>query len=257
MMNKAVFIHVAMFSALADAIPARNIDSLTPAPVTANVFKRIIANDENWCQRNVHESEGIVKPTTSICNWNLDRSFSVYCAKPHGGRESWVQSFCPIGTLCEQREYVRLWNGLDGLDVECRPSANLVKWAIGSRQTGESYTKYCSNRISYKSNGGRSAIYEFYARFVGTTGLQTQVNQAYIYLNDLLIQRNVNSNQVGTTHQLGPGDIIRYCAIPGSLALLEGYATAKIKSYINADGTEEEATETNANDFKMVFHEGE
>ncbi|KAI2478297.1 hypothetical protein Ptr902_10492 [Pyrenophora tritici-repentis] len=238
MITNAVFIYVAMFFALAAAIPPGNINNFTPAPVAANLFKREVTTDKDWCLGKIHESQGTWRPTLAE-------------DVPH---KTTVQSYCPIGTLCEQREQVVNWKGLRTYDVDCVPSQNLVKWAIGTRQTtGQNYAKYCSNRISYLHKGARSVLAEFFATYWGTTGQKTQVYQADIYLNDQSIQHNVNSNQVSTKHVIKPGDIIRYCVVRGSSALIEGYATAKILKYIGSNGVEEEVAP--GEDSKLVVHE--
>ncbi|KAG9386152.1 hypothetical protein A1F94_002902 [Pyrenophora tritici-repentis] len=197
MITNAVFIYVAMFFALAAAIPPGNINNFTPAPVAANLFKREVTTDKDWCLGKIHESQGTWRPTLA----------------PEPG-----------------------------------------KWAIGTRQTtGQNYAKYCSNRISYLHKGARSVLAEFFATYWGTTGQKTQVYQADIYLNDQSIQHDVNSNQVSTKHVIKPGDIIRYCVVRGSSALIEGYATAKILKYIGSNGVEEEVAP--GEDSKLVVHE--
>ncbi|KAI1522016.1 hypothetical protein PtrSN001C_012007 [Pyrenophora tritici-repentis] len=254
MITNAVFIYVAMFFALAAAIPPGNINNFTPAPVAANLFKREVTTDKDWCLGKIHESQGTWRPTSAACDWALDRSFSVICEQEDVSHKTTVQSYCPIGTLCEQREEVVNWKGLRTYDVDCVPSQNLVKWAIGTRQTtGQNYANYCSNRISYLNKGARSVLAEFFATYWGTTGQKTQVYQADIYLNDQSIQHDVNSNQVSTKHVIKPGDIIRYCVVRGSSALIEGYATAKILKYIGSNGVEEEVAP--GEDSKLVVHE--
>ncbi|KAH7028593.1 hypothetical protein B0J12DRAFT_326293 [Macrophomina phaseolina] len=204
------------------------------------VVKRIASSDANWCVGKVHASEGDFKPESAVCNWALDRSYSVYCVQQgvRNPKAYWIQAFCDPGFLCQQHEEARLWNGLKGFDVECRPSKTLVKWAIGTRETGHAQSKYCSPKIQYTTKGGRTAVWEFFAQYFGITGQATQINDAEILWNGKSIQEQIDVNHVGTRHTLKSGDLIQYCGTRGSDALIEGYATAKVVSFLNEAGQE-------------------
>ncbi|KAH7042196.1 hypothetical protein B0J12DRAFT_730830 [Macrophomina phaseolina] len=207
--------------------------------------KRVASSDANWCNGKIHESEGTFKPMQAVCNWALDRSYSVHCVQQDvqalRAKAYWIQGWCDVGLLCEQREEARLWNGQLGFDVDCVPSKELVKWAIGERETGHSSKGYCSHNIRYspRDKGGRTAVWEFFASFYGTLGQNTKIATATILWKGKSIQHQTQINHIGTRHTLEEGDLIQYCGVRGSDSLIEGFATAKIVSWINDAGEEE------------------
>jgi hypothetical protein len=128
------------------------------------------------------------------CNWALDRSYKVYCMLD-GSPSVWVQAYCDIGFHCKQLAFVKSWKGSYGFDVACVPSKSLVKWAIGSRQSGRSYTQYCSSKNTYNTIRTKTATYKIVMNFWGELGLQTQILYGKILLNGKKLMEGFNTNQ--------------------------------------------------------------
>jgi hypothetical protein len=117
-----------------EGILATNVES-------SSRTKRFVIADESWCNGTIHSPDiGHYKPDTAVCNWALDCSYKVYCVLD-GATSVWVQAYCDIGFYCKQLAFVKSLKGSYAFDVACVPSNSLVKWAIGSRQSGRSYTQ--------------------------------------------------------------------------------------------------------------------
>jgi hypothetical protein len=198
---------------------------------SSHLTKRLVINDEHWCDGKIQgAAAGVYKPYSAVCNWALDRSYKVSCETADRSQAVWVQDYCPIRTLCQQLQDRPLWNGRLGFDIACNPARQLAKWAIGSRQIGQSYSKFCSTIRKYESDRTKTEIYEFVESFFGELGQKTQIFYASILLNGQAINRAYNVNELRTRHALAPGDTIQYCGGAGSPALIEGYAIAKFIS---------------------------
>jgi hypothetical protein len=207
-----------------EGIMGRDVES-------SHFTKRLVINDENWCNGKIHgAAAGVYKPYSAVCNWALDRSYKVRC-QAAGQEVVWVQAYCDIGTFCQQLQDARMWNGQLGFDVACHPSSSLVKWAIGSRKTGQSYATFCSKIYKYAPDRTRTAVYEFMESFFGELGQQTQILYANILLNGNVIKDATDTNQLAATQALAPSDTIQYCGEAGSTALIEGYGIAKFVSW--------------------------
>lgn len=185
-----------------DGILGRDFES-------SNLTKRLVINDENWCDGRI---DGVTtedyKPYTAVCNWALDRSYKVLCETTDNSKSVWVQDYCAVGEFCQQLENVKMWNNEFGFDIACNPSAQLVKWPIGSRLKGQAYKEFCSQPYTYEADRTKTAVYEFFETFWGELGQKTQILYASI-----------------------PSDTITYCGKAGSSALIEGYASAKFISW--------------------------
>jgi hypothetical protein len=200
---------------------------------SSHVTKRLVINDEHWCDGKIHDAAaGVYKPYSAVCNWALDRSYRVSCETADHRQSVWVQDYCVVGTFCRQLEDRPLWNGQLGYDIGCNPSGQFVKWAIGSRQIGQSYSTFCSKVYTHRPDRSKPAVYAFFEKFFGELGQQTQILYANILLNGEIMREAYNTDQLRTKHVLAPGDTIRYCGEAGSSALIEGYATAKFISWV-------------------------
>lgn len=242
-LKAAFFICAATLPTLAAAMPT-DLDIHPGTTPNDNIFKRsIIAQDQNWCHGKVHQSQGEHKPRAAVCRWNEGRAYKVLCQPadaPAGATSGyWIDGSCDPGFYCKQLEDVKIWTGRSTLDVDCVPERTLVKWALGSRQLGQSYTKYCSDKYTYTASGGGSPLWEFFTSFYGETGQITQILNVKILLNDKVIQERLNGNALGTRHNIGPKDHVQFCGVRGSESLIEGFATAKVVGFKNALGQEE------------------
>lgn len=207
-----------------EGILARDVES-------SHFTKRFIIDDEDWCEGKIQGADlGFYTPASAVCNWAFDRSYKVLCQAVNE-QAVWVQAYCDVGTYCQQLENAPMWNGETGYDVACKPSKSLVKWAIGSRQTGQSYTEYCSTKNRFDSDRTRTAVYTLMESFFGELGQQTQILYAKILLNGKNIQDGANTNQIAATHALAPEDTIQFCGEAGSPALIEGYGVATFVSW--------------------------
>jgi hypothetical protein len=199
---------------------------------SSHLTKRLVINDENWCDGRIDGATEDYKPYSAVCNWELDRSYKVLCKTEDQFKAVWVQDYCAVGEFCQQLENAAMWNGQLGFDIACKPSAQLVKWPIGSRLKGADYKIFCSDVYIYDLDRTRTAVYEFFESFWGELGQKTQILFANILFNGKVIQQASNTNQLGARHTLAPRDTIKYCGEAGSSALIEGYASAKFISWV-------------------------
>ncbi|KAH9862659.1 hypothetical protein J1614_010752 [Plenodomus biglobosus] len=257
-LSKAVlFIYAAILPISTIAAPTDL--ALTPRTTPVHhIFKRsLIARDEGWCLGKVHQSEGAFRPTIAVCQWDSDPNYKVFCHRlgsPETTDGYWINGNCDVGFDCKQLEDVKLYNGKLSYDIDCVPTRTLVKWALGAREQGMSLVRYCTKHtFSYSSSRGTNPLWEFYASFFGTTGQQTQIHTAEILLNGKVIASSTDHNNVAARHHARATDHIQYCGTRGSDSLIEGFATARVISYVNAEGLEEIAEENH--EFTLTTHE--